>query len=440
MTQNTTTNGQRSTPQAVPGGRPGLVKQLADAISGDDSFAKDAGGGLYLYHGGRYQPRAETPIGRRVKELLEAADLTRRWSSYGTREVVAYIGVDAPELWERPPLTLINVANGLLDVQTRQLRPHRSDFLSPVQLPLNYDPAAACPAWERFVAEVFPGDARSLAFEILAWLMLPDTSIQKAVLLLGEGANGKSTYLTAVAAFLGRENITALSLHKLESDRFAAARLVGKLANICPDLPSDRLAGTSLFKALTGGDVINAERKFRDSFEFTPYARLVFSANDPPRSADASHAFFRRWVAVPFARTFEPSEQVPRNVMDSRLSEPGELSGVLNKALAALDAFRKRGGFTESESVRAAFGEFQAITDPLVVWLDAATQEAPDAMVAKDELLSRYNSAARWDGRPIMTATAFGKGVKRLRPTVGEGQRMIDGKRVWVWVGLGLGR
>ena len=114
--------------------------------------------------------------------------------------------------------------------------------------------------------------------------MTPDTSIQKAILLTGDGANGKSTYLRAVLSFIGKHNASAVSLHKLENDRFSAARLVGRLANICPDLPTTDLVSTSVFKAITGGGPLMAEYKFKDSFEFIPYARLVFSANHRRRA------------------------------------------------------------------------------------------------------------------------------------------------------------
>ena len=97
------------------------------------------------------------------------------------------------------------------------------------------------------------------------------------------------------------------------------ARLVGKLANICPDLPSTDLTGTSVFKSITGGDSLLAERKFEESFEFVPYARLVFSANLPPKSQDASPAFFRRWLVVPFEKTFQAGAHgtIPRAELDA---------------------------------------------------------------------------------------------------------------------------
>jgi putative DNA primase/helicase len=317
------------------------------------------------------------------------------------------------------------------------LRDHDPGFLSPVQIPVNYDPGAQCRQWEKFVSDVFPEDAQDLAFELAADLITPSRSAQKAILLLGEGSNGKSTYLRALTAFVGSTNAGGVSLHKLESDRFATARLMGKLANICPDLPSTHLTETSVFKAITGGDDLHAEYKYRESFEFRPYCRLVFSANHVPRSGDASHAFFRRWLVVPFERTFEPGEQVPREVLDARLSSAGELSGVLNRALEVLPRVRRE-GFTESDSMREAWEEFKAMTDPVSVWLENNAVEHADALVPKSALLAAYNRDCEKQGRAGMTGKAFGQALKRARPQLRDAQRTVAGKLVWCWIGIGL--
>jgi P4 family phage/plasmid primase-like protien len=351
--------------------------------------------------------------------------------------VAEYIRADAPELWERPPVDEVNVSNGILDLHSGKLRPHDPSYLSPVQIPTSYDPSAECPAWDKFVSEVFPEDAVELAFELAADLITPSRSAQKAILFLGEGSNGKSTYLRALTALVGSTNTAGVSLHKLESDRFATARLLGKLANICPDLPSTHLTETSVFKAITGGDDLHAEYKYRESFEFAPYCRLVFSANHVPRSGDASHAFFRRWLVVPFDRTFEPAEQVPREELDARLSEPGELSGVLNRALAVLPRIR-RDGFTESESMRDAWEEFKAMTDPVAVWLENNTVSEANAWVPKSALIAAYNKSAEESGRAGLTAQAFGRAMKRARPEVGEAQRTVGGRQVKCYTGVGL--
>jgi putative DNA primase/helicase len=417
---------------------PGLVKRLADQIVLTEHFAQDEGEKLYRFSDGVYKPDGGPHIRRLVKMLLEQWNLTNKWTSSRSEEVVQYIRVDSPALWERPPLTVLNLRNGLLDLETGQLVEHSAQHLSCVQLPIAYDPAARCIEWDSFVELVFPKDAQELAFQIPAWLMRPDVSLQKAVLLLGEGNNGKSTYLAAMAAFLGKRNVSAVSLHKLESDRFATVRLLGKLANICPDLPSAHLVGTSTFKAVTGGDSMLAEYKFRDSFEFVPFARLLFSANHVPQSGDSSAAFFRRWLVVPFSRTFEGGEAIPRPEIDARLSRSEELSGVLNRALQALRQLQEQGGPIESNSMAEARQEFRQVTDPLAVWLDRSTIEQSAALVTKSALLSAYNLAAAREGKPSMTSTGFGIALRRLRPKLEDAQRTVAGKLEWVWLGLGL--
>jgi putative DNA primase/helicase len=212
------------------------------------------------------------------------------------------------------------------------------------------------------------------------------------------------------------------------------------LANICADLPSAHLAGTSTFKALTGGDAIEAEHKFRDSFTFEPFARLVFSANSPPRSSDGSDGFFDRWLVVPFDARFRGTKQeISRKELDARLSSPRELSGLLNKAVAAWQGIQRCGGKpTEPESVKAAWAEFRAMTDPLTVWLDQFTVDDPDAMVPRTTLRVAYDAACNQAGRQSLTETAFGRAFKKSRPNIKPSQRTLNGRVQWCYVGIGF--
>ena len=417
-------------------GDKGLVKELADEILSTDHFAKDAGDLLYIFEGGCYRPHGEARIARQVKRLLELNGDTARWSSHRAREVAEYLRVDAPDLWERPPSHVLNLANGLLDVTTGTLSPHSPGHLSGVQLPVTFDPSAACPLWESFTERVLPTDCQTLPFEVIASAMCGEIGDQTAVLFVGSGENGKSTLLEASIAFLGRDNVSTLALQRLEADKFAVVRLLGKLANVCADLPSDALAGTSTFKALTGGDLLPAERKFQGSFEFRPFARLIFSTNHYPRSKDASPAFFRRWLVIPFDAVLDPREKIEH--FAAQLASPGELSGVLNRALAVLPGMTQRKGFTRSESTQAALMEFREMTDPLATWLDRFTVLKSDGMVSKKDLGILYNAAAKEADRPLMTPKAFLAAVRQLRPTLKDGQTGPRGNVKEVFKGLDL--
>ena len=415
----------------------GLIKDLSDAILATDHFAQDAGGQLYVFTGGAYRPHGIERIAQRVKSILVEKGDAKHWSSHRAREVGEFIRVDVPHLWEHPPVDELNLLNGLLDIPSRTLRPHGPECLSPVQLPVTYDPSATCPVWERFVERVLPEDCQTVPFEIIASAMRGEISDQKSVLAVGQGDNGKSTLLDALVSFLGRENVSSLSLQRIEADKFSVVRLLGKLANVCADLPSDHLISTSTFKALTGGDRLTAERKFQGSFEFKPFARLVFSTNHYPQSKDASHAFFRRWLTVPFDVTIHPNERILN--LTAQLAAGPELSGVLNKALAVLPDMQARGGFTQSESIWAAMMEFREMTDPLAAWLDHHTSLAPERMVTKKDLLIAFNGKAEASGRPPMTPKAFYAGVKRLRPTIREAQRTVREGVKDVFLGITLG-
>jgi putative DNA primase/helicase len=348
-----------------------LVRDLAGTITASDSFARNRSNMLYVYREGVYRPDGELFVRQRVKHVLLDNDCPEMWSRTLAREVIEFIALDAPELPEQPSTELINLRNGVLNVRTRELFAHSPEFLSTIQVPIAYDPEAKCAAIEKFISEVFSADAIPLAWEILGDLLTPDRSVQKAICLLGEGGNGKSAFLGLATNFVGAENVCHLSLQRLEADRFSAARLYGKLANICSDLPSERLSSSAMFKAITGWDRITAEIKYRDSFEFTPFSRLLFSANRLPLSNDASPAFFDRWLIVPFTRQFRHTHrETPRSELQFRLSATWEFSGALNYALDGLQRIRGRHRFTEPNNCRAAGTIYQAVHDEHATSLD----------------------------------------------------------------------
>lgn len=210
---------------------------------------------------------------------------------------------------ESPPFDRINLVNGIFNLKTGLLESHTSDWLSPIQLPVKYDPKAECPGIDNFFAYVLPADMyeQEVAYQLAALLMIPYMGAQRAGLLQGDRGTGKSRFLALLRAFLGVRNVSTKSLHQLEENRFAFAYLYGKLANIFADLPARHLETTSMFKQITCEDYIDAEYKRGAQFQFKPFCRLLFSSNLPPQSKDVSGAFLDRWWVFPLNRRFEGS-------------------------------------------------------------------------------------------------------------------------------------
>ncbi len=273
--------------------RKNLVIRLAEHILEKQHFAKNEGQQLYHFEAGHYVRDGDIAIQRLVKESLTDWGEIDSWSSFRGREVFNYILTGAQQLWTHRPPDEIPVLDGILNLRTITLRPHDPAFLSPIQFPVIFDPDARCEKIDKFFEEVFPKGAADLGYEMITAIIDPAFDDQKADLLSGPGGSGKSTFLTLVINFIGIENVSTLSLHTLENNRFAISELYGKVANICADLPGTRLSHTSNVKSITGGDTVQAEIKNGRFFSFRPYARLLFATNHLPRADDADEAFYQ---------------------------------------------------------------------------------------------------------------------------------------------------
>lgn len=395
----------------------------------------DAGKGVRLltYEGGVFQSGASIArtIAHKKLDFLSKPDRLE-----STVALIKETGKKEQGELDPQALDLINLENGMLNWRTGQLRPHSKNYLSTFRIHAAYDPEARCPVVERFLPEVFPEDALPLAEEMLGYLLIPTTRHQKAFMLLGAGANGKSTFLNAVEALLGFENISHVALQDMSDNRFAAAELLGKLANIYPDLPAKALEKSDVFKAVVTGDMIKAERKFQHPFDLRPYSRLLFSANELPPSRDLTPGFFRRWLIIPFPNRFE-GKKADRG-LSAKLVTPEGRSAWLNRALSGLRRLEAQAGFTECVSVRAATEKYRRQCDNVYEFIEEKLRVVQGRTLAKSETYEAYKTWATEIGVPHpVSQKTFNKRLSEIL-AVQEGREVADdGKKLRVWLGLG---
>ncbi len=418
-----------------------LVADLAALITKRDSFARDASGRLFRYHAGVYVD-GEFFLRQQVKSVLVEFQKAGRWARKLADEVKEFILLDAAEVLTRPSPDILNLENGLLYIQTMEFRPHSPQFRSTLRIPICFSPGQSCPRIDRFLQEVFPAHSVELAWEILGDLVTTDRSIQKAICLVGEGGNGKGVFSQLATNFVGVENVAHLSLQRLENDRFAVARLQGKLANICPDLPGERVTDSSIFKAITGCDRITGEFKYRNSFEFTPFVRLVFSANQLPSSRDASSAYFDRWIDRP-SREFLPQHRARNPALGARCEPRGSdgtqrgaepCPGGAPAGFGAVGSSRK----AKSPGVKWRRGDCRLI--PVCCGLIPRRLLPRRRSCHKTRLYTAFAQACLAANRPLVTRQMFGRRVKQWRPDIRECQRLVEGRKRWVYAGITLKR
>src|SRR5262249_2058312 len=271
---------------------------------------------------------------------------------------------------------IVAVANGLLDLDaeggTPLLRDHTPDWFSPVCLPYGYDPDAKWPEWEALLQRCLDGDPERLALmqEFFGYCLIRSTEMQSALILVGEGANGKSVVLTVLRAMLGEENVSAVGLESF-GQRFALAQTEGKLVNICPEIGEIDRTAEGLLKSFITGEAMTFERKGRDGYQATPTARLVIATNNVPRFSDKSSGIWRRLHLMPF--TVQIPERERRHELTTKhfwSRAPGELAGVRRWWLAGLARLKANGShFTQPEACRAALESHRLESDPARAFL-----------------------------------------------------------------------
>ena len=326
-----------------------------------------------------------------------------------------------------------NIRSGMLDFNTFELKPHDKNYLSRIQLPVNYDPNATCPTWERFLSEVLEDDSQLIALfqEFVGYLLVPDTSYQKALILCGEGANGKSTAIQVIEALLGRQNVTNVALADL-SNSFHRVRLDGKLVNISTELDAKMLERSDYFKAIVSGDSISAEQKHKPAFDFRPGCRLIFGCNRLPRVRDHSHAFYRRLIITPFNRRFEGDEA--DLYLGQKLLE--ELDGVFLWALRGLDRLRQQGHFTESEQADNALADYRRFNNPLVAFIEDCCDFDPDVSTRKDIIYGEYKQYMEENGYYAAGKETFFRELYAMRPELEAARIRQKGQREQVVFGI----
>lgn len=261
--------------------RDGLrVQDLARAVMSRVSCGfNDTDESFYTYRAGVWLPN-RGDIEAQICALL--GNRYRGSHATNTKDVIRY-SPDTARITRDCQPTYINLANGMYDWRRGKLLAHDPAYLSTIQLPIKYNPDASCPLFDRFISGVLPEDCwkanknnPGFIWELIAYTLYSGNPLHVAILLYGNGRNGKGTFIRLLEQLLGARNCSTVTLHELSENRFRAATLYGKLANLAGDIDSRWLESTAMFKAITGGDTIQGENKYGPAFDFRPWALPVY--------------------------------------------------------------------------------------------------------------------------------------------------------------------
>ncbi len=338
-------------------------------------------------------------------------------------------------------LDIINVSNGLYNWRTGEFKQHTPEYPSMIQIPVEYIPGAECPTLEEIIADILKPEDVVKWYEWMAYCLYRAYPIQKAMVLFGPASTGKSQLLDMLTNMIGQDNMAPVSLQDLggkRPDPYATAQLYGKLLSNVGDLDASAIPETGKFKMITSGaDMIKARDIYSKPFSFVNFAKLIMSANELPYINDRSNGFYRRIEIIDCLNIFTAKDKVKSARLKS-ISDPGELSGLLNKVMTYLPDLLNRKDFSGSKTVNSVKETYTRRSNPIEQFAVDCMKEKVGSYVAKEDLYALYLKYCDELHIPYENNRSFGRQVKRIMGWTksDEKQKSIGGAIKWCWMDI----
>lgn len=328
----------------------------------------------------------------------------------------------------------LNCRNGTLNLKTGVLRAHDPGNLFSKRTSVEFLPDAPCPTWLAFLGRVMNRDNDLIAFlrRAVGYTLTGDASEQCLFVLLGNGANGKTTFLRTIRALLEdyaqQTPMDTLMVSKNTGVSNDLARLdKARFVSAVEAEHGKKLAETKI-KQMTGGDPIAARYLYGEFFEFVPMFKLWLATNELPRIEGNDEGTWRRIRVVPFDVT------IPAEERDGTLSAKldAELPGILRWAVEGCLEWQREGGLRPPDKVMTATRAYRSDMDLLAQFLDDACIVEAGAQVTAKDLYVEYQDWCRANGHEAISQISLGHRLKA------KGHRQVRDRHARGWAGLRL--
>lgn len=237
------------------------------------------------------------------------------------------------------------------------------------------------------------------------------TRFEKGMLLYGDGANGKSTFCFIVQGLFDSSQVCSIKPQDAGKEYYRAM-LAHCLLNVVAEVPATEIDATAAaaLKALLSGDRLTARPIFGAPFQFTPKLGVLLALNGLPSVKDLSPGFFRKWLALPFSRTFlkhEIQRDLGKQILDN------ERAKIVCWALRCVVKAVASGHLTEPVQSERIIREWRDGLDEVEMWLQERTLPAATGGISPTKAYQDFRVWCEQSGLKPTSQQTFGTRIKK---------------------------
>lgn len=298
----------------------------------------------------------------------------------------------------------------------------------------HYDPDAKCPEFMKFLEGIFQGDRDLIAFaqRAVGYSLTGSIDEQCLFMLIGEGANGKSTFVDVLASLMGSYLTAAATSTVTAGGRQGVGDdivdLMGhRFISVSETEDGQQLAEAKI-KQMTGGDRLKGRPLFGQYIDVELIGKIWLATNNLPNISGQDHGIWRRIMVLPFNRTFQPEEQ-DKSLKVKLLAE---LPGILNWAIEGCLEWQ-RTGLCPPDLVKEQVQLYRSSQDSVALFVEARCKLDIEASSASSDLYESYVSWCKSRGASHVGHTKFNKGIEGIEGV--NKKRFASGYR---WRGIAV--
>lgn len=282
------------------------------------------------------------------------------------RDLICRTNIKDPEWFIESTNRKVNFKNGILNIDTMEFKNHSVDIGFRYVLPYEYDQNAKCPLFDKFMKEITGSqqELEDVLLEFAGYCISNDTCwAEKAALLVGDGANGKSTFMKVLMSLAGEENYSSISMKEVKNET-ARQQMDGKIFNLAEETPSYAMTESASFKNIVSGGKVTMRKLYKHGYSITNKCKLIFACYDLPKTNDTSKGYFRRLLIIPFNQIFEGTNK-DSFIIQKLLTE---LPGIFNRVLKGYKTLKTNKKFTIKKVLINEIESYRIESDSVVAF------------------------------------------------------------------------